>query len=182
MSVTAIPRLGLPAEPGGCGGFTLIEVLVTTLVVGIGLMGLAGLQTASLRSTQSAEQRTEAARLAAEMADRMRANAAGVGAGYYDNHASTTSSGCLGTGGCGPEQLANDDMAQWRTALQARLPGGNNVTGVVCIDSDPNNGPATPAEPSCDAGGTVYAIKIWWDDQRTGDPSKFQLFVTSFQP
>lgn len=169
-------------HPERSRGFTLIEVLITTLVVGIGLLGLAGLQTASLRSTQSAEQFTEAARLAAEMADRMRANPQGVNAGHYDNNSNATSVGCLGAAGCSPEQLANDDMAQWREALKARLPGGSSVTGVVCIDSNPNNGPPPPADPSCDAGGNIYTIKIWWDGQRQGNPSKFDLFVTSFRP
>lgn len=181
MPVSLLPQTGFPTDRNGWGGFTLIEVLVTTLVVGLGLLGLAGLQTASLRNTQVAEQRTEAARLAAEIADRMRVNGQGVAVGNYDNNASTTTGDCV-TKLCTPAQSADDDMAQWRTALRARLPGGNDVAGIVCIDSDPNNGPATPAAPSCDAGGNVYAIKIWWDDQRTGKPEEFQLFVTSFQP
>lgn len=180
----SVSRRSLRTDPhhGRCEGFTLIEVLVTTLVVGLGLLGLAGLQTASLRNTQTAEQRTEAARLAAEMADRMRANMPGVTAGNYHLNSSTSTVGCFDNSGCTPAEIANDDMAQWRTALRTRLPGGANVTGVVCIDSNPNNGSPTPAAPSCDAGGNVYAIKIWWDDQRTGNPDRFQLLVTSFQP
>ncbi|HEY9146630.1 MAG TPA: prepilin-type N-terminal cleavage/methylation domain-containing protein, partial [Thiobacillus sp.] len=37
-------------------GFTLLEVLVAVLVLAIGLLGLAGLMTSSIRNNQSAYQ------------------------------------------------------------------------------------------------------------------------------
>lgn len=179
MSLRLVPLGGCPPHPGSGRGFTIIEVLVTTVVLGAGLLGLARLQTESLRNTQIAEQRTEAARLAADMADRMRANAQGVADRNYDNNDSTASSGCIASA-CTPAQIADDDLAEWRTALQARLPGGVDVAGAVCIDSTPNDG--APGAPACDSIGNVYAIKIWWDDLRTGVVSDFRLFVTSLQP
>jgi len=57
-------------------GFTLIEVLVSMIVLAIGLLGLAGLQMSSLRNNLSAYHRSQATQLAYDMADRMRTNIA----------------------------------------------------------------------------------------------------------
>ena len=59
-------------------GFTLIEVLITVLVVSIGLLGLAGLQISGLRANMGSEVRSNAAILANNIAERMRANQLGV--------------------------------------------------------------------------------------------------------
>lgn len=55
-------------------GTTLIEVLVTILVMSIGLLGLAALQGFSLQAGQSAYYRTQATNLAYEVADFARVN------------------------------------------------------------------------------------------------------------
>jgi len=79
-------------------GFTLLEVLIAVVVLSIGLLGLAGLQTTGLRNNQDAYARTQAATLANDMADRIRSNMAGFNAGNYNNTAAYTatceSSGC----------------------------------------------------------------------------------------
>ncbi|MDP5152090.1 type IV pilus modification protein PilV, partial [Rheinheimera baltica] len=41
-------------------GVTLLEVLIAMLVLGIGILGVAGLQTASLRNVQSSYERSQA--------------------------------------------------------------------------------------------------------------------------
>lgn len=71
----------LPA--GRQGGITLIEVLVTILVVAIGLLGLASMQSVSLKSNQDSIQRAAATNLAYELVSRMRANPDGSSAGNY---------------------------------------------------------------------------------------------------
>lgn len=60
--------------PGAQSGFSMIEVLVAVLVLALGLLGFALLQTANLRFTQSANYRTEATNLAYDLLDQMRAN------------------------------------------------------------------------------------------------------------
>jgi type IV pilus assembly protein PilV len=55
-------------------GFTLLEVLIAILVMAFGLLGFALLQTMSVRFTQSANHRTKATNLAADMLDQMRSN------------------------------------------------------------------------------------------------------------
>lgn len=61
-------------------GFSLIEVLIAVLVLGVGLLGFAMLQTTSLRMTQSAGYRTQATNLANELLDQMRASRVSVAA------------------------------------------------------------------------------------------------------
>jgi len=55
-------------------GFSLIEVLIALVVLAVGLLGLALLQTTNLRYTQSAQQRTMAVNLASELLDTIRIN------------------------------------------------------------------------------------------------------------
>ncbi|MGO1540483.1 MAG: type IV pilus modification protein PilV [Luteimonas sp.] len=55
-------------------GFSMIEVLVALLVLALGLLGFALLQTMNLRYTQSADYRTHATNLAYELLDQMRVN------------------------------------------------------------------------------------------------------------
>ncbi len=64
-------------------GFSLIEILVSLVVLSIGLMGLAGLQIAGLKGTNDAHYRTQASLLMMDLADRMRANQVGVAEGKY---------------------------------------------------------------------------------------------------
>lgn len=63
---------GLKAQKG----MTMLEVLIAVMVLSVGLLGVAGLQTTNLRNSQSAHQRTMAVLLASGMAERIRANRA----------------------------------------------------------------------------------------------------------
>ena len=58
----------------GMSGFSMIEVLVALLILALGLLGFALLQTMTLRYTQSAPLRTQATNLAYDVLDQMRAN------------------------------------------------------------------------------------------------------------
>ena len=57
-------------------GFTLVEVLVAMLVLAVGLIGLAGLQLASMKSNHSAYRRSQAAIAVYDLLDRIRADPA----------------------------------------------------------------------------------------------------------
>lgn len=154
-------------------GIALIEVLISLLLVSIGFIALAGLQANGIRANYRAYNWTQVSHRAYEMADRMRANAMGVTAGAYDSLTTVPADpSCIATG-CTPLQLAQTDYLQFLNATIAQLPLGN---AVVCLDSTPNDG--TPAAPQCDGSGLIYAIKIWWDADRTGAlPSNPQFFL-----
>lgn len=64
-------------------GVSLVEVMVTIVILSIGLLGLAGLQANGLRASQSAFYRAQAAQFALDMTDRIRANALPATASNY---------------------------------------------------------------------------------------------------
>lgn len=164
-----------PRSRGRQKGTTLIEVLISLLILAIGLLGMAGLQAVSLRSTQSAYLRTQASLHSNDIVERVRANLQGVEAASYDGIEGSLTASCNSLVGCTAAQLAGNDIAEWKVALAADLPSG---LGVVCADSTPQDG--TPGTPACDGGGDLYAVKIWWDEDRDGVAEK--RFSLSFQP
>ncbi|MFM1895258.1 MAG: type pilus modification protein PilV [Pseudomonadota bacterium] len=156
-------------------GSTLIEVLVSLLILAFGLLSMGGLQTVSLRNNQAAYYRTQATMFANDMADRMRANMVAVTAGDYDDVAGADTANCFTAAGCTPAQMAAQDIDDWEDEVATALPGGASV---VCLDATQEDG--TPLANACSGTGTVYAIKIWWDDDRDGTAE--QRYVLSFQP
>ena len=75
-------------------GVSLIEVLVSTLILAIGLVGVAGMQALALHNNQEAQMRSHASALAYDLADRMRNNVAAANAGLYDPATASASSTC----------------------------------------------------------------------------------------
>jgi type IV pilus assembly protein PilV len=61
-------------NPRRARGFSMIEVLIALIILAVGLLGFALLQTMSLRFAQSANYRTQATNLAYDLLDQMRAN------------------------------------------------------------------------------------------------------------
>jgi type IV pilus assembly protein PilV len=145
-------------------GFTLVEVLVAALLLSIGLVGLAGLQAAALMNNQSSFMRSQVMALGYDLADRMRSNVPGADANAYDPVNAAFVGACTTTAGCTPQQLAQNDLAEWNAEITDYLPMGQ---GWVCIDSTPDDG-SSAADPQCDGVGTQFTIKIWWDDNRDG--------------
>lgn len=64
-------------------GLNLLEVLIATLVLSVGLLGLAGLQISSLKTTQNASLKQEATFILYDLLERMRSNRQAVLAGNY---------------------------------------------------------------------------------------------------
>lgn len=156
-------------------GTTLMEVLVSLLVLSGGMLGMASVQTVSLRNNQTAYYRTQATALSGDMVERLRANIAGVQTSSYDDVAGAETATCFTAVGCNAAQMAGQDIFDWSAQVTAALPGGASI---VCLDSTGNDG--TPGTENCDGLGRVYAIKIWWDDNRDGTAN--QRYVTTTQP
>lgn len=108
-------------------GTTLVEVLITVVLVSIGLLGLAGLQLMTVQNTNSSTERFEATTLARDILERMRANRQQALIGTYDVALGADPA----AGG-----VAGDDLEAWKAALGA-LPGGDGSVevddGVVTI-------------------------------------------------
>ncbi len=153
----------------GSRGFTLLEVLIATLVLAVGLLGIAGLQVTGQRSNASSLMRTQATLFATDIAERMRANNLGFRAGDYNLAAATAHAGCTSIAGCTAAEMAENDMSAWSANINNTLPAG---VGIVCIDSTPVDG-ASSTVHACDGNGTDYVIKIWWQDDRTAALRRF---------
>ncbi len=157
-------------------GFTMVELLVSVVVLSIGLIGLAGLQITTLRDNSRAYMRSQASVLASDLADRVRANPAV----NYTTVTATENTSCLTTSGCTADQMAQQDLFEWNNKLPTELEAG---AGVICIDSTPNDG-ASAASASCDASGINFAIKIWWQDEQpdsSGVLAAAQRYTMSFR-
>lgn len=139
-------------------GFTLLEVLVALLVLSIGLLGLAGLQTIGMRSNMMATMRTLSTQYTYNISDRMRSNPDGLTTtnqfyviGVDDPTPVITSADNCYILECTPAQTANFDLWQWRNEM-GKLPG---------IKSQITQGTA--------GGITVHTITVHWNETR--DPS-----------
>lgn len=120
-------------------GFSLIEVLVSVLVLGSGILGMASLQLNALKYNQVAAVRSQATFLVYDITDRMRANRTKAQAGSYD--ISLTASAPTGSG------IVATDLQQWRAALDEQLPSG---TGAV------------------QRSAGKFIITVQWDESRVG--------------
>jgi len=115
-------------------GFSLIEVLVTLVVVAIGLLGLAKMQAAAISNTQVSRVRSLIALQTESLASALHGNrtywAAGVAPATFSATGTTItdSTGVLtGTtdctsSTCDNRQLAAYDVRQWVTNLSAHFP------------------------------------------------------------
>ena len=120
-------------------GFTLIEVLVTLLIVAIGLLGLAGLQMTTLNNQFEAYQRAQAILSIEDMANRIRANSIAARAGAYTPG---TQYGLLTVEDCTTKTVtAERDLCEWNIALAGtgvKLSGanlGSTVGARGCIEN-----------------------------------------------
>lgn len=101
-------------------GFTLVEVLVAVVILSIGLLAVAGMQTNSMRSSNNALYRSQAVLGAEDIMDRMRANRAAARAGDYIITLAQNP-GDVGS----HVNMVLTDLQEWRAALAANLPVGN---------------------------------------------------------
>lgn len=174
----------MPTLNPGCGrsqsGFTLLEILVAIVVLSIGLLGLAGLQAVSLNNNQTAYYRSIASQQAYDMADRMRANLAGIEGGHYDDLTDANTPGsdpaCVPGDACTEAEMAQADHFQWQANTGRLLPDGK---GFVCAQTLPC--PTLPAPNEDPCPGNAFRIQVSWNEKST-DGSATQTFVTCVTP
>jgi len=139
---------------GASAAFSLIEVLVTLVIVAIGLFALAGLQAKLQVSEIDAYQRAQALLLLQDMADRIASNR-----NYAAAYVTGAGRGALGTGDspaadCTTLASAARDRCEWSTALQgaAETAEDHSLTGAMvgargCVEG---------------LGSNTYLITVVW--------------------
>jgi type IV pilus assembly protein PilV len=123
-------------------GFSLVEVMVALVVVAIGLLGLAKMETLAMASTTTAGSRSIAAIEASSMAAAMHANRAYWASALAPATTTITSANaspavtqCTQAAPCNPTQMATLDMQNWAIAMNAVLPP--YLATIACTTATP---------------------------------------------
>ena len=106
-------------------GFSLIEAMVSLVVISVGMIGIASLYTQGLGAGRTALFRTQAVNLAADMADRIRVNR--QGGSDYGGAAADNSCDPGGGVNCTPAQMAAHDLFTWGAQVAQLMPNGVGV-------------------------------------------------------
>lgn len=130
-------------------GITLIEVLITVLVLSVGLLGLAGLQLTSLRNNQSAMERSVGIVQSYSIIEAIRADPDSAKANGFNIALDADPSG---------NTFPANALTSWRQQLRANL--GSDAVGAV----------------SCNT--TRCTVTVQWDDSRGIDGNAAQQIVT----
>lgn len=144
-----------PIGKQGQSGFSLIEALVAFLILSIGMLGIASLQTMSVKASHTATLRMAAVMKADEILESMRANndptvllnyAASTGDSGTDNGCSQTTVAAVV---CSPAQLAADDIFRWKRSLTDVFPNNASTTASIVVT------PPVPPETMTDIVVTI---------------------------
>lgn len=116
-------------------GFTLLEVLTAVVVVSIGLLAVAGMQTTAITGNAAANSGSIAIQLAEEIVDRIRVNSGSTPEIYngLDTNGGTATT-CTGLSAQNDPALG--DCIQWRARLQNSSLGLSNARGQVTVTRD----------------------------------------------
>jgi type IV pilus assembly protein PilV len=125
-------------------GASLIEVLVTMVILAFGLLGAAGLQARLQLADMEAYQRAQALILADDIASRIATNRAQAAA-YVTGTANPLGTGVVCATPAAGAALQQFDSAQWCNALQgaAEIIGGSRTGAMLgargCVEALPNS-------------------------------------------
>jgi type IV pilus assembly protein PilV len=167
-------------------GFSLVEVLVSVVVLSVGLLGAMSLMLASARTSNEAATFTAAVNLVRDLSEKARMNK-GIAAkndaanAYLDERwaerAGQEGAGQEGAGeeGAGEEgavpscaasgtpcnaaQLAAWDMREWKQRIAAALP---DARVSVCFDETPWNAATGAYDWACSHAGRSVVVKLGW--------------------
>lgn len=165
-------------------GFTLIEILVALLVLCIGVLGLATLQSQLLKQQLDLNDRSRASDLAHELAERLRANP--ELASLYP--ANLPAAGCsaaplpcgIGTGGNGPACEGAELASYDHRDVLCRFSTSNNIHQRI-NQVDIQQLTVSCTDTPC-SGNSEYRLAIHWrsrnSDHRAAVPSVLQLTAT----
>jgi type IV pilus assembly protein PilV len=146
-----------PAMPSRrlAAGVTLIEVLVSIVILSFGLLGLANLQAKLHVAEVEAFQRTQAILALSDISERISAN--------RTQAASYVSAGLIGAGDSQPASCtglamgAARDLCEWSNTLKGRAEGATNAFGGRgCITEVQAPVAVSPCKPG------VYQVTVTW--------------------
>lgn len=165
-------QIGCQSTFGRQRGFSMVEALVSILILAFGVLAMGGLQLATMRSTQNSGKASIAATLGKDFSEMMRSNSSvssntstlpNINPYLFDtaNTSSFTASPSVNctTNFCTPAQIATLHVADWAERVAMQLPSGR---AVVCRDANPKDG-AGLNKWACDDSGSLVTIKLGWE-------------------
>ena len=145
-------------------GISMIEALVSLLIISIGLLGIASLQISSIKQSSSAHWHSQAVWANYEMTDRISANSSDVFANYDNIDTDNSYSMDCTNNACSPADMITADAQDWKTQV-SQLPNGRgiissntpNTLDVTVMWLDPAGNKNCGA---LDANRTCYTVTI----------------------
>jgi type IV pilus assembly protein PilV len=148
-------------------GASLIEVLVSVLIIALGVVAVSSMQIKTLQASGSSYQRSQAAMLSYYIVDSMKVDNAAAKALAYNTGAGEidstddldpicSSSDITATG------LAGTNMTSWLGEIKESLGSGDESCGAVI----------------CDDQGQCR-VQIYWDDSHAGGSTRQSIQVVS---
>lgn len=154
-------------------GLSLIEVLVSVVILSVGILGIAGIQVVSLQQNRSSIYRAEALQLANGILDRMRANPSQNYAGVNFNTPPPGNNECTGAA-CTPAQMRNYDIAQWKCSINSADAAGTTFSrcaGLGIAGTLPQGQGAIVNAGNaalCSVGPAEICAIVTWQDNNNG--------------
>lgn len=165
------------ASSASQSGFSLLEVMISVVVLSVGLLGMALLQSTSLRATQATNERSQATMLVSEMMDMVRANrrqAALYGLIRENNFFGDGRGGVCAAAAAVPAQRWAADRNEWVCAVRRAIPEARGRVTVTAAAAPALPGVATPA---------AIEVRLEWCDERatamSGAPEVAPVFTGS---
>ncbi|MBC7574139.1 MAG: type IV pilus modification protein PilV [Herminiimonas sp.] len=137
-------------------GFALIEVMVTFLILGVGMLGIAGMLLTAQKSNTSSYAKQQAVQSAYDIVERIRANRlSAINGSYNVNNLTTTGAASVpaapspdcGAASCTATQIVTYDLWYWLANDLAQLPNGSGAITTAVSGAN-----------------TLLTITVQWDD------------------
>jgi type IV pilus assembly protein PilV len=161
-------------------GFSLIEVMVSMLILAFSVLGIVGLQVAAMRSNQFASNSATSVSIVRDYIEMMQANpslqVSGSTASIFNgavtvtinisqdsNSIGSAPTDCKGTtADCDPSKLAQFQIYEWLQRSKASLPAGRVK---VCHDDAYIDTTTKLYTWTCSNTGELLVIKVGWENK-----------------
>jgi type IV pilus assembly protein PilV len=160
-------------------GFSMLEVLVSVLILSVGILGVVGLQAAALKANREALNQSSASRYGSEIIEMMKGNPSVAAQTTAANNPylisyraavddldtlAAQSANCFNAD-CytASDDAARQAIAQWQVRdwlyrLNHEIPG---TRVEICFDESPYSNTGMP-EWDCSNSGSVVVVKMGW--------------------
>lgn len=137
-----------PRLPQTQRGTSLLEVLISVLIMAVGLLGIAAMQATALRNSQGSTERSQAVIQSYAIIDAMRANREQALGGAYNTGGWMCQAPAAGN-------LSANDRASWLRSLRTTI-ADDIADASICGNID------------CTAATSICVVGVRWDESRTG--------------